>query len=69
VFQYPDFYFKPELHQQPPPEESLFQNTLWPELQKLYGHGYEIFCLASDKKGKVIASACKAAKTEHAQVI
>ena len=34
----------------------------------MYGHGYELFCLASDKSGKVIASACKAAKAEHAQV-
>ena len=66
--QYPDYYFTPEIHQQPPPEESLYQNSLWPELQKLYGHGYEIFSLASDGAGKLIASACKAAKAEHAQV-
>ena len=68
VRQYPDYYFTPEVHQQPPPEESLYQNSLWPELQKLYGHGYEIFSLASDGAGKLIASACKAAKAEHAQV-
>lgn len=66
--QYPDFYFTPESYQQPPSEDSLFQNTLWPELQKLYGHGYEIFCLASDSRGSLIASACKASKAEHAQV-
>jgi len=38
-------------------------------LQKLYGHGYEIFSLASDQRGSLIASSCKAAKAEHAQVI
>lgn len=51
----------------PPAEESLLQNTLWPELQKLYGHGYEVFCLAASKE--LIASACKAAKAEHAEVL
>lgn len=44
---------------EPPTEEQLLQNTLWPETQKLYGHGYEIFSLACDPSGKVLASACK----------
>ena len=39
-----------------PTEEQLLQNTLWPETQKLYGHGYEIFSLASDPQGKILAS-------------
>ena len=34
------------------------QNTLWPEVHKLYGHAYEIFCLAGSPDGKLIASAC-----------
>ena len=72
----PDFYFTPEQFDRPPPEESLMQNALWPELQKLYGHGFEIFSLAADGRGSdadgrgpLIASACKAAKAEHAEVL
>lgn len=66
---YPDFYFTQEFYEMPPTEGSLRQNTLWPEHYKLYGHGYEIFCLASNAEGTLIASACKASKTEHAEVI
>ena len=47
------------LSSEPPSEEHLLQNTLWPEVQKLYGHGYEIFSLACDRQGKVLASSCK----------
>ena len=67
--QYPDFYFKPEIHNRPPPEETLIQNTLWPEIQKLYGHGYEIFSIASNHVGTILVSACKATQAEHANII
>eukprot|EP00794_Sanderia_malayensis_P003668 gene3668-4185_t len=53
----------------PPPEDVLLQNTLWPEVHKLYGHGFEIFCLACSPQGTVLASACKASKAEHANII
>ena len=47
----------------PPFEQHLIQYSLWPEFEKLYGHGYEIFALASSHDAQVMASAsaCKAA--------
>ncbi|NWX04751.1 ELP2 protein, partial [Caloenas nicobarica] len=67
--QYPEIYFQPLILTAPPPEDHLLQNTLWPEIQKLYGHGYEIFCIACNNSNTVIASACKASKKEHAAII
>ena len=52
----------------PPFEESLSRHTLWPETEKLYGHGYEISCLATSHNGKLIASACKASSLNHAVI-
>ena len=52
----------------PPFEEHLLQNTLWPEIRKLYGHGYELLCVAASHDGTVVASACKATKPEHASI-
>lgn len=54
---------------EPPTEENLLQNTLWPEICKLYGHGYEVYCLASSADGKYLASACKSTAQEHAAVL
>lgn len=45
------------------------QNTLWPEVQKLYGHGYEVFAMCSTSDGKILASSCRATNEEHAQII
>ncbi|KAK4204272.1 putative Elongator complex protein 2 [Triangularia verruculosa] len=52
----------------PPYEENLSRHTLWPEVEKLYGHGYEISSLSSSHDGKVIASACKASSLNHAVI-
>ncbi|XP_059365685.1 elongator complex protein 2 isoform X1 [Carassius carassius] len=67
--QYKESYFQPLKLTEPPKEDDLLQNTLWPEVQKLYGHGFEMFCLASDSARTVVASACKASKPEHAAIL
>ncbi|KAH8405971.1 hypothetical protein KR215_001002 [Drosophila sulfurigaster] len=67
--EYPDNYFVPITLQTPPQEETLMQNTLWPELQKLYGHGYELYALAATPDGTMLASTCRASNAEHAQII
>ena len=56
-------------HDGPPAEESLAQNTLWPEVHKMYGHGYELFCVAASRNGRLLASACKSSKAQEAAVI
>ncbi|KAI9098667.1 WD40-repeat-containing domain protein [Phlyctochytrium arcticum] len=53
---------------QPPFEQHLLQHTLWPEVDKLYGHGYAIITVAASHNGRFVASACKAAKAEDACV-
>ncbi|CAO1304756.1 unnamed protein product [Diamesa tonsa] len=67
--EYPEKYFVPMSLVEPPAEEFLMQNTLWPELQKLYGHGYELYSLAANKSGTILASACKATTQDHAEII
>ncbi|XP_015227893.1 PREDICTED: elongator complex protein 2 [Cyprinodon variegatus] len=67
--QYQESYFHPLSLTEPPPEDDLLQNTLWPEVQKLYGHGFEMFCVASDSTKTLVASACKASKAEHAAIL
>ncbi|KAF6841594.1 elongator protein 2 (WD domain-containing protein) [Colletotrichum plurivorum] len=52
----------------PPFEESLSRHTLWPETEKLYGHGYEISCLAASRDGRLVASACRASSLNHAVI-
>uniref|UniRef100_A0A8C3WSD2 Elongator complex protein 2 n=1 Tax=Catagonus wagneri TaxID=51154 RepID=A0A8C3WSD2_9CETA len=68
-FEYQQVAFQPSILTEPPTEDHLLQNTLWPEVQKLYGHGYEIFCVACNNSKTLLASACKAAKKEHAAII
>ncbi|KAE8742733.1 hypothetical protein FOCC_FOCC011764 [Frankliniella occidentalis] len=65
----PEGYFTPVCLAEPPKEEDLLQNTLWPEVQKLYGHGYELYSLAASHDGKILASACKASSSQHAAII
>ncbi|KAG9232771.1 WD40-repeat-containing domain protein [Amylocarpus encephaloides] len=53
---------------QPTSEEHLSRHTLWPEIEKLYGHGYEISTLATSHDGTIIATACKASSIDHAVI-
>ncbi|KAL1773587.1 elongator complex protein 2 [Sigmodon hispidus] len=69
ALEYPEVTFQPALLSGPPTEDHLLQNTLWPEIQKLYGHGNEIFCVACNNSKTLLASACKAAQKEHAAII
>lgn len=54
--------------QTPPLEDELQRHTLWPEIEKLYGHGYEISCLDVSPDKKLVASACKSNNLQHAVI-
>ncbi|PWY83048.1 6PF2K-domain-containing protein [Aspergillus heteromorphus CBS 117.55] len=53
---------------EPPLEDQLARYTLWPEHEKLYGHGYEISAVAVSHDRTLIATACKASSIDHAVV-
>ncbi|KAJ7638755.1 WD40-repeat-containing domain protein [Roridomyces roridus] len=52
----------------PPFEGELASTTLWPEIEKIFGHGYESMSLAVSGSRRLIATACKASTAEHAVV-
>ena len=52
----------------PPLEDDLARHTLWPEREKLYGHGHEISAIASSQDGTIIATSCKASSIDHAVI-
>lgn len=52
----------------PPLEDHLQRYTLWPETQKLYGHGFEVTTLDISSDGKLIASACRSNSAKHAVI-
>ncbi|KAF7313748.1 hypothetical protein HMN09_00531900 [Mycena chlorophos] len=51
-----------------PFEGELAATTLWPETEKIFGHGYESISLAASNSRRYIATACKASTAEHAVV-
>ena len=52
----------------PPFEDHLARQTLWPESEKLYGHGYEISAVTASHDGTLIATACRASSIQHAVI-
>ncbi|XP_063978697.1 elongator complex protein 2 [Diachasmimorpha longicaudata] len=55
--------------ERPPTEEEIVRYTLWPELEKLYGHGYEIFAMTARRDGRILATSCRATNAEHSSII
>ena len=53
---------------QPPHEDALGRSLLFPEIEKLYGHGYEISTVAASRSCRYIASACRASSVDHALI-
>ncbi|KAG5638999.1 hypothetical protein H0H81_007907 [Sphagnurus paluster] len=51
-----------------PFEGELAATTLWPEIEKVFGHGYESMTLAVSPGKQFMATACKATTPEHAVV-
>lgn len=52
----------------PPFEDHLARHLLWPETEKLYGHGYEISTVAVSRDGGLVATACRASSIDHAVI-
>ncbi|KAL7421394.1 Elongator subunit elp2 [Cryptotrichosporon argae] len=51
-----------------PTEDELAGTTLWPEIEKVYGHGYELSTLSASHDGRLLATASRATSAEHAGV-
>jgi elongator complex protein 2 len=53
----------------PPLDEDNVQGSRWPEADKLFGHANEVFSLAINSSGTLLASACKARAEAHANIL
>lgn len=51
-----------------PLETHLSRHTLFPEIGKLYGHGYELQSVTSAHHTSIIATSCRASSTDHAVI-
>ncbi|KAH8118457.1 WD40 repeat-like protein [Phellopilus nigrolimitatus] len=54
--------------QRRPFEGELAVSTLWPEAEKVFGHGYELHAIAVSHSGKYVATSCRASSPEHAGI-
>lgn len=52
----------------PPFEDQLLSLTLWPEIEKIYGHPSELSTITTTLCGKIIASACHATSLQTASI-
>jgi elongator complex protein 2 len=52
-----------------PLEGQLADYTVWPEIQKMYGHNNGVVCIAISHCGRYLASTCKARDAEQAAVL
>lgn len=52
----------------PPLEDHLSRHTLWPETEKLYGHGLELSAVTSAHTISLIATSCRASSAEYAAI-
>jgi elongator complex protein 2 len=52
----------------PPNEDELITNSLWPEVDKLYGHQFEVISLAANRAGSVLAASSVAKVAKHAKI-
>lgn len=51
-----------------PIEDDLQRKLLWVEIEKLYGHGYEMIALDINHKDGTIASTCRSNSAEHSMI-
>ncbi|KAK0242692.1 WD40-repeat-containing domain protein [Armillaria nabsnona] len=49
-------------------EGELAATTLWPEVEKVFGHGYESITIATSNSHRLVATACKSTSPEHSVV-
>ena len=61
-------YFSEYNYKNPPDEDFLSNNTLWPEEAKMYGHGNEIYTIDISHDGKFLASGQKAQEIKNAKL-
>ncbi|EIM88259.1 WD40 repeat-like protein [Stereum hirsutum FP-91666 SS1] len=55
-------------HLRRPFEGELAAMTLWPEIEKVFGHGYESITVSISNSRKLMATACRATTAKHAVV-